>query len=327
MAEVKRNGITLLVLFAALGVVAIVATILPHAANANRKEIRWLLTHQPSDVFIRASQVFADELDKESNGELKLVVITPAQIGDNRPGDLPYNDVLDALSSGKAELASVFTAAVAKVDPEFNAVNMPFRFESYSDLPAVLDGEEGASILNSLDAAGLHGLAFTLSGGFYIIASKDKKITSADDIKGMRIATAGGEVAQKTLEALGAIPVPTDLGSAPIEGGVDGIETTYSRLSTVTDSNSAYLKYINETNHALFSTVIVADSSFYASLTPTQQQALTKAAQKAALIEREDSIALNASTKQALIQKGSVVTELPEAAREVFKGLISGLHY
>ena len=133
-----------------------------------------------------------------------------------------------------------------------------------------------------------------------------------------RIATSAGPVAEATIRALGATPVPTDLesGSPSIDTKtIDAVETTYSRLSAVLGTNSAYTKHIAETYHSLFLTVILASDSFYGSLSDEDQAALRDAAAAAAKVEREDSIALGEQTKRVLVSEGTSVATLSPSER------------
>jgi TRAP-type C4-dicarboxylate transport system substrate-binding protein len=282
-------------------------------------EVRWLLSHQPTDVFTRSAQVFADELAKESDGTMVLRVLLPEDVGAG-PGDVPYAEVLEQFASGSAELASAYTIALGHEQPAFWALNLPFLFSSYEETGPVLDGPAGKEILGTLTGS-VRALAFTMSGGFRIIASKNTAVKTLKDLEGKRIATSGGPVAEATLRALGAIPVPLAMETGKTLDGasLDGAETTYARLSSVVGSNTEYLKYINETNHSLFLTAIVVRSDFYDSLSSAQQQALQHAAQKAAEVERADSITLNEETKRQLAESGSVVTELPSSVRDAFR--------
>ena len=303
-----------------LGIIAIIFVVVfirfhssPSLGENNKPiEIKWLLSHQPTSVFARASAVFADELSKESGGQMKLSVVYPADIGWEGTGDIPNDKVLDYLRSGEVQLATTYTVGLGKEAVAFWGLSLPYLFDSYSQAGTVLDGSAGQEILDSASAyTDTHALAFTMSGGFRIIVSKNTAIKSAVDLKGLHIATSGGPVAEATLEALGAVPVPTDLESGDPEidvGTIDGLETTYSRLSEVVGKNTQYTKYINETNHSLFLTVILASNTFYNSLSPQNQAALKKAALAAARTEREDSIALGGKTKSGLISGGSIVT-------------------
>lgn len=292
------------------------------SASSNHVTVKWLQSHQPTDVFARATKVFGETLARESDGTMSLEVVSPQDIGVAR-GDVPNATVFDELDSGRVQIATTYTVALGQADHNLWALNLPFSFASYDQLPAILDGSVGkgllAGVASSTDA---RGLAFTMSGGFRIIATKDKAIHAPADLKGLRIATSGGPVAEATLKRLGATPVPLDLesGNANIDPDtIDGVETTYSRLSQVLSSKSPYLTYINETNHSVFLTAIVANESFYESLTPAQQKALDDAAIAAAGVERQDSIALGDHTRASLSGSGSTIVTLTDSERAAFK--------
>jgi len=287
-----------------------------NASDAPR-EVTWLLSHQPTDVFARAVGVFAQTLENESGGSLSLRVIYPKDVGVEK-GDVPHATVLQLLDAGSVDVASVYTIPLGNTFEDFRILNLPFLFDSYERTNAVLD-DTALPILDQLDGA-IRGLAFTMSGGFRIIASKDLSIEDIQDFKGKRIVTSGGPVAEATLRALGATPVSQELesGSARDFSSIDGVETTYARLSAVLGSDTAFTAHINETNHSMFLTAVVAGGSFFDSLTPLEQRALISAARAAAKVEREDSMALNESVKEILRQGGSTIHELSTTSREAF---------
>lgn len=274
--------------------------------------VTWVVSHYPTDVFKRAADTFASELSKQSNGSMALKVVYPQDLGVTK-GDIPHDKVMAMLKDGTANVATDYTVALGTKSPDLWAVNLPFLFSDFSSIGTSLDGAMGTAIMKNLPSTqGVVGLAFTMSGGYRIIASKSFKVTSPADLKGKRIATSGGPVAQETLKALGATPVALDLesGSAKIDPAtIDGVETTYSRLGEVIGA-SDYTKYVSETNHSVFLTALLADQRFYSSLTPAQQTALMNAAKAAAAVERQDSKALADKVKADLMSKGSTVTML-----------------
>lgn len=291
--------------------------------------VRWLISHQPTEVFRNATRVFADELAKETDGAMVLDIVTPQAIGVEK-GDVPNSKVFQLLDSGDVQLATAYTVALGYVDKDVWSFNLPFAFDGYGQIAPVLDGPAGSRLLSGLaSSTSARGLAFTMSGGFRIIISKDKVIHAPQDLKGLRIATSGGPVAEATLKALGAIPVPLDLesGSAAIDSKrIDGIETTYSRLSEVVGSNSVYTKQINETNHSMFLTAILASNSFYNSLSSRDQAALMNAAHAAAIVERQDSITLGDATRAQLGKEGSTITTVSSAERDAFKKAVQPVY-
>ncbi len=309
-------------LFLLLALFAVARTSASRASNAEHPvHVRWLLSHRPTEVFARATRVFADELLKETGGRLVLDVVAPQDLG-YASGDIPNADVLRYLAEDKVELATTYTVALGNADQTLWSVNLPFLVPDYVAANRFLDSAAGNAILVTIDSkTNTHALAFTMSGGFRIIASKETIRTPAD-LKGKHIATSGGPVAAATLTTLGAIPVPTDLEGASHTFDpktVDGVETTYSRLASVVGAGSAYTKNIAETNHSLFLTVILASNAFYDSLTPADQGALRNAALAAARVEREDSAALGDRTKAVLKAGGTAITEFSPEERRVMK--------
>ncbi|MBI5457496.1 TRAP transporter substrate-binding protein [Candidatus Kaiserbacteria bacterium] len=332
-----RRGMSIL---SAVGILAIIAIVVgggiffvrssPAPVSSTQPvRVKWLIAHQPTSVFARATTVFADELSKESNGRMKLEVVMPQDVGVT-VGDIPNTKVMQLLDSGDVEIATTYTVALSYKDAQLGALNLPFAFGSYDKLPTFLDGAIGSRLLDGIRATmPARGLAFTMSGGFRLIATKDKDIRTPADMKGLRVATSGGVVAEATLKALGATPVPLDLenGSASIDPKtIDGVETTYSRLSGVLGKESAYTKHINETYHSVFLTVILAGNAFYDSLSPEDQTALKKAALAAAQVERQDSIALGEQVKSQLQAQGSVITTLSPNARASFKAATESVY-
>ncbi len=308
--------------------VAVVAFSMFSGSSASKKQtnsspitVRWLLAHQPTSVFDRATKVFSDTLAKEGDG-MTLQIVTPREIG-YTSGDVPHSEVLNQLSTGKAEMASAYTVALGQNDSSLWALTLPYLFASYDGLPAILDGQVGQQLLSTVENAnsGIRGLAFTLSGGFRIIVSKNTAIHSLADLKGLHIATSGGPVAEATLKALGAIPVSTNLenGAQSFDAAtIDGVETTYSRLAEVLGGKAEYTKYINETNHSMFLTAIIVNKDFYDSLSVKNQAAMKDAAMAAAAVERNDSIALGDSVKSQLLAEGSVVSTPSSQTRDIF---------
>lgn len=281
----------------------------PAAAAAGKPiEVRWLLAHQPTELFSKAAAVFADDLAKDSGGTMELSVILPKDLG--YTGDIPTADVMQILQNGKAELGTTYVVGIAGEDPELNVLNLPYLFTDYASATKVLDGDAGKELLATIgENTPARGLAFTYSGGFRIIVS-NTPIRTAADFKGLHIATAGGPVAEEALKALGATPIPVTIGASgapePV-ASADAVETTYTRLSGALGEPPFRFKYISDTYHSLFLTAILASKSFYDTLTPAQQDALMRAAQDAAAVERQDSIALGAQTRTDIQKEGVTV--------------------
>jgi TRAP-type transport system periplasmic protein len=279
------------------------------------KEVTWLLAHEPRVLYERAADVFADTLRRESGGSLLLTVVAPEDIG-LAEADVPYAQVRELMDAGTVDLSSTYTVSLAEDYAPLGVLHLPYLFADFAAAEPVLDGEQGAQLLSGLQESGVHGLAFTLSGGFRILASKTSTLASPADLAGKTVATGGGPVAEAVIRAFGAAPVAAGEQA-------DFVETTYTRFSALADSSS--FNHITETNHSLFLTAIVADADFYASLSADEQRALSVAAMAAAKVEREDSIALGIEVKGQLEAMGAVIAELTPAQQDVFKQALTSV--
>lgn len=282
-------------------------------AGQSQEKVRWLLAHEPRELYVHAAEIFSEELEKESDGRLVLEIVTAEDIGLPAGEDVPYETVRALMKEGSIHLSSTYAVSLAKEYEPLGVLSLPFLFADYDSAEHILEGKIGADLLGGLEQAGLRGLAFTYSGGFRIIASQDTEITLAN-LRGTPVITNAGLVAEETLKALGAIPVAQ----------ADAVETTYTRFSQL--PNEKRIRTVLETNHSLFLTAIVADGTFYESLSPEGRAALRVAASRAAAVEREDSIELAQKVKSDLVREGLTVVELSREEREAFVQATAPVH-
>lgn len=298
-----------LLLYGIVGMLALIAVgtvLFPRVAElgSGPREVRWLVAHQPADVYAQAIQVFRSELEKESHGTMTLRVVTPQDLG--YAGVIPHDKILMHLRNGDVDISSVYATDLGTIDQSFFALNLPLLFDDYAQVNAAFDGSVGEGVLDSLAGkSDLRGLAFTLSGGFLVLVSPQGEERHLSDFAGKRIATAGGAVAAASIEALGGIPVPMeDVNDVSDARSIDAIETSYARIAPILERLPGASVY--ESNHRLLFTAIVATDGFIDSLSSAEARALTEVAREAGRIEREDSIARAQDARTALVEKNAV---------------------
>jgi len=317
--ETLRKSTVPLLVLGAVVIVGFVAVKASAVSAPAAMEIRWLIAHEPTSVFERAEKIFADELAAQSDGRMTLRVLKPGDAGFS--GDVPSPEVRRLMDERAIELATIPVVNLAGVDQRMLVFNLPFLFDDYAAAEAVLDGPVGSELLRGIaERTNAYALAFTFSGGFKIIPSK-KKISDARDLKDLRVATPHGSVSEDSLRGFGAVPVTTDLediGDALGQKNIDAIETTYTRMSTWLTPD---VRYVLESNHAVFLTALIAEGDFYDSLSRSDQRILIDAAQAAANAERADSIALAAKNRDTLKDMGVEVTVLSPDAKAALEEL------
>jgi TRAP-type C4-dicarboxylate transport system substrate-binding protein len=258
------------------------------------KHIKWVLAHEPIELFIRAAKVFADEVNSKAPGQLNIEVMTMSEYSEkyNRGVVVTKHELLDLLDSGAIEMSQTYTITLGKVNKDFFALDLPFLFKDHDHAGRVFEGAVGAQLLDSLqESKRVKGLAFTYSGGFRIIPGNET-VSKIEDLRGMKVRTSHSPVAIDTFRAVGADVVPMELEELTTgleQADVTIGESTYPRVYALGQNKVS--KVVNHTEHSLFLTSILVGTEFWNTLSPELQVVVADAAKVAARHERELSIA------------------------------------
>jgi TRAP-type C4-dicarboxylate transport system substrate-binding protein len=259
----------------------------------SKKHVKWVLAHEPIELFIRAAKVFAAEVNARAPEQLEIEVMTMSEYSQkyNSGVLVTKHELVDLLDSGKIEMSQTYTITLGKINKDFFALDLPFLFKDHDHASRVFEGDVGAGLLDSLqETKKIKGLAFTYSGGFRIIPGNEP-VARIEDLRGIKVRTSHSPVAIETFKTLGADVVPMELeelsenlGSANVAVG----ESTYPRVYAL--GHDKVSKVINHTEHSLFLTSILIGTDFWNTLSADLQAVVAESAKVAARYERVISI-------------------------------------
>jgi TRAP-type C4-dicarboxylate transport system substrate-binding protein len=259
----------------------------------SKKQVKWVLAHEPIELFIRAAKVFAAEVNARAPEQLEIEVMTMSEYSEkyNSGVLVTKHELVDLLDSGKIEMSQTYTITLGKINKDFFALDLPFLFKDHDHASRVFEGDVGAGLLDSLqETKKIKGLAFTYSGGFRIIPGNET-VARIEDLRGIKVRTSHSPVAIETFRTLGADVVPMELeelsenlGSANVAVG----ESTYPRVYAL--GHDKVSKVINHTEHSLFLTSILIGTDFWNTLSADLQAVVAESAKVAARYERVISI-------------------------------------
>jgi TRAP-type C4-dicarboxylate transport system substrate-binding protein len=258
------------------------------------KHIKWVLAHEPIELFIRAAKVFAAEVNARAPGQLDIEVMTMGEYSKkyNNNVVVTKHELLDLLDAGKIEMSQTYTITLGKVNKDFFALDLPFLFTDHDHASRVFEGAVGQQLLDSLqESKKVKGLAFTYSGGFRIIPGNET-VAKIEDLRGLKIRTSHSPVAIDTFKAVGADVVPMELEELATgleQADVTVGESTYPRVYALGQDRVS--KVVNHTEHSLFLTSILVGTDFWNTLSPELQTVVADAARVAASHERDLSVA------------------------------------
>ena len=259
----------------------------------SKKHVKWVLAHEPIELFIRAAKVFAAEVNAKAPEQLEIEIMTMSEYSQKYNGGVlvTKHELVDLLDSGKIEMSQTYTITLGKINKDFFALDLPFLFKDHDHASRVFEGDVGAGLLDSLqETKKIKGLAFTYSGGFRIIPGNEP-VARIEDLRGIKVRTSHSPVAIETFRTLGADVVPMELeelsenlGSANVAIG----ESTYPRVYAL--GHDKVSKVINHTEHSLFLTSILIGTDFWNTLSADLQAVVAESAKVAARYERVISI-------------------------------------
>lgn len=287
----------------------------------SKRTVRWVLAHEPIELFIRAAKVFAAEVNAKAPNELDIEVLTMSEYANkyNNGVVVSKHSLVDLLDSGAIEMSQTYTVTLGNINKDFWALDLPFLFRDHDHATRVFEGAVGQTLLDSLqESKKIKGLAFTYSGGFRMMAGNGV-VNKIEDMRGMKVRTSYSPVAIDTFKAVGAEPVAMEieeLSEGLAQADVVVRESTYPRVYAL--GQNAVSKVINHTEHSLFLTTILIGSDFWNSLSTELQQLVSDAALVAANYERSISIDDVKSTQARAQADGIEIVTMSKAEQQRF---------
>lgn len=308
------------ILIILLGILLGTSTVLAKNTSAKTKKIRWIMAHNPTNSENNKLILeFAKAVNKKSKG--KLVVKT--SFLDNQTSDR-HLVAQKSVRDGQAEISQVSLSSLRSIAGSVDIFNVPFLFKNHEQIKAVTQGEVGEQIKNEIfNATKNHGqlrtLAYTYSGGFFVMYGS-KKIEKIEDFVKAKMLYSGEGPKYDFFEKLGVEFV--DAGPASRQAAVElhvkqKIDLEQSELVRpyiLSKDYSRYLKnikYVYESNHAVYLTAIIINEKFMSGLSEEEKELLKSEVNVLAEKERILSIKQADDAKKYMMAKSTEFVVLP----------------
>jgi TRAP-type C4-dicarboxylate transport system substrate-binding protein len=231
--------------------------------------------------------------------------------------------MLAGVGSGVADLGVVVPSYEAGRVPLRNLQSLPFAFDTIEQAVEVYNKAD--SILQEeLDAFNVKCVYYTPAQAT-IVYTTDKPVKTVEDLKGLRIRTAGG-LQEGIMSAAGAIPqtmASSEVYTSMQRGMLDGVAS----LPTSVEAHdwSEFIKYMIFTNHSLVSGSTIMNMDTWNSLPPECQQLMIEAGRD---MQQYALAALDGQTQEAIESSqtfGMDVSDMSKAERTKWKELTEPL--
>ena len=252
----------------------------------------------------KALEFMGKELEKQSNGTLKLEIYPNQQLGSERQS-------LELLQIGSLGMTKVSAAVMENFSPDMKVFGLPFLFRDRIHTFKVLDGEIGKELLDGGKKYWLKGLGYYDSGSrsFY---TKEKPVEKPEDLEGLKIRVMESVTAMKMIDKLGGSPTPISWGelyTSLQQGVVDGAEN--NPPSFYLSRHYEVCKYYSLDEHSTIPDVLIISTHLWDKLS-TQEQGWLQSAVDASVTYQRKLWAIAEEEAINAVKKAGVTVVTPD---------------
>lgn len=224
----------------------------------------------PEDSLIQQGLLkFKADVEKSTGGSVKVSIFANGLLGDEGP-------VNEAVGDGSIDMG--LGGVVDAIDPRMNVLSLPFLFDGFPNVHAVLDGPIGDQLKAMAPAKGYE-IIGVLDSGFRSFTNSKHPIEKPADMVGLKMRTPPIPVAIETIKALGALPqaipygeVYTSLQSGVVDGAEPELRDFYDAKWYEAQ------KFLSLSNYMWMANWWYANKAKLDSLTPAERKAVLDAA-------------------------------------------------
>jgi tripartite ATP-independent transporter DctP family solute receptor len=296
---------TLVLGAAALPLVSTIRYAGAQSAEFNYKYANNLPISHPMNV--RAQEAM-DKIREETDGRVAIQIFPNNQLGAD-------TDMLSQVRSGGVEFFTLSPLILSTLVANASISGIGFAFPSYDEVWPAMDGELGAYVRGEIEKSNLVVLDKIWDNGFRQITSSAGPIATADDLKGFKIRVPVSPLWTSMFTAFESAPASINFAevySALQTGIVDGQENPLAIISTA--KLYEVQKYLSVTNHMWDGFWFLANKRAWEAMPEDAREIVARNINEAAVKEREDVAALNATLRGELEANGMEVNDADAAS-------------
>ncbi len=283
------------------------------SCSSNDGEQRYaypLATASPEDTVTQIyAEKFAEEVDRLSDGRIKIQVYANSTLGGDR-------ELLESCKDGDIPFVVQNTAPQVTFMPDLAIFDVPCAFEDLKDCRKVLDDPSFSSVISSVYENGGYQLLGIADQGFRVM-STNKAVKAAGDFKGQKIRTMENPYHLAFWKSIGANPTPMSFAEVYIglqQHTIDAQENPYE----VIVSNRLYEQqdYVVETNHLPHLITLIMNDEFFKDMPAEDQNIMKEAAAAATEYARQASDDRIADRIKTIEDSGTEILKVDEETHQ-----------
>jgi TRAP-type transport system periplasmic protein len=239
----------------------------------------------------------------------------------------PSQTLAQDVKNGTVQMGTLSPADMSAIDPEIDALDLPFEISTQQDVTKVYGpGGTAAAISDQLRTSNGMRVLGWLQSGFVDIITKDSA-TDLGGLKGLRLRAQPDGIQPVLYSSIGAQPTSmdfTEVFTSLQTGTLDGFGDPPAVIASGKFGEVA--KHFLVANPLFNVDAIVINDKFYSSLSSSQQKAVQAAATKTVAKEWTDDVAAQNAGLAALRKQGVQVTTMSAADRATWQSKLASLY-
>lgn len=290
------------------------------AKESDVQRYAWpLATSSPEDTVTQLfSEKFAEEVDRLSDGKMKIQVYPNSTLGGDR-------ELLESCKDGDIPFVVQNTAPQVTFMKDVAVFDIPCVFDSIEEVRNKVDDAKFYGLMEDVYKDAGYKLLGYADQGFRVM-STNKNITSLSDFKGQKIRTMENPYHMAFWKSLKANPTPMTFSEVYIglqQGTIDAQENPYEVI--VSSRLYEQQDYVVETNHLPHLISLIVSDEFFEGLSKKEQNVITEASEIAKKHAREQSDTRIAEKIKVIEESGTKIVPMSEELRQEVRDASKGV--
>lgn len=260
------------------------------------------------------SESFKEKVEATTNGAVVIDIFPAEQLGSGV-------EQLEGVKSGTQDMVLDPDAYLANYDPIFNAIGMPYMFDSWDRIKDFPDSDAAKTLEAAAEKQGMVILGWA-ANGFRVTTSKTE-INAPEDFHGLKIRVGSAKLVNDLISTLGAQPTTlsmSDTYNGIQTGIVDGQENPTSNI--IGSKFYEVQPYLAVTHHQYVTEPLIMNKAKFDSLPEDVQKALKEVGREVCAAD-VDFCANSEESDLEFIASNNVTVTYPDL--DAFKEALSPL--
>lgn len=286
---------------------SVLALFILFSTNAMAVTLKMGTSQPPKGGFLGdMPKVFAQEVEKLTNGEVKVKVFHSGALSSNE------RELAEMAQSGATDFSIGATTYILGWVPQAKIFDLPYLYQGAEHFKKVVQGEVGQFLAKQVEDDGVKLIAYILPG-IRSIFNNVRPINSVEDSKGLKIRSMQSPVYIEMFKNMGMLPTPmpsSELYTSLQTGVVDAGEN--DPASVVSWGWIDVIKYYSLDEHSLSCNVLLMNKKRFDGFSPEIQKAILQAGRKAENYQLDYIVGAWADSMKKIKAKGVKVNEIKD---------------